>query len=527
VVAASLLAASLLAAACGSGSGGAEGATNREQGPSAAEREAELTPTSGGKVVFGIDAESDGWDEDMARWSTAGHLVASSMFETLAVVGEEGIEPFLAESIEPNEDLTRWVIAIRPGINFHDGTPLDAEAVKANLDRTVTSPLLSAAWAGVEDIEIVDDLTVAVNATAPWGSFPGMLVTQEAPIQFENPAEFENPIGTGPFVFEEWVPDSHLRVTKNEDYWQEGLPHLNEIEFRVLPSEATRIAALSTGELDLMLAGEPYSVTVAGEEFQAVSDAKGEETFIMLNAVSPPFDNLLARQALAYATDQEVLSQLMADGRLKPTDQLFNEGTPWHVEDSGFPSPDPDKARELVEQYEAETGEPLAFDFSGMSPVEIVEMQQALQQMWEEVGMDVEIKTSEQTAFIVDALMGDYQATIWRGFGFYDPDGEYGTLHSANAAPVGEMALNFSRYGSPEIDEALEAGRGTDDLATRQEAYATVTRELNENLPYIWLFSTELALGARPEVHGLAEAEATGFGRFDSKPWIAQLWVEE
>jgi ABC-type transport system substrate-binding protein len=508
-------------AACGAGGGGGGAGAS---GP-------EIQP--GGTLVFGVEAETDGgWNPSSSRFAISGHTVASAIFDPLMVIDQDGTpQPYLAESVTPNLDFTEWRIKVQPGITFHDGTPLDADAVKANLDAYRESALTGAVLAYISEVEVEDDLTVIVRTAEPWATFSYTLAGNVgyvvAPSMLADADADVTPIGTGPFQMEEWVRDDRVTVVRNADYWRDGLPYLDGIEFRVIPDPTERAEALRNGDVDLIhtVRDEDVLQFRSDPEVNLVEDDSGEESFAMLNLEAPPFDDALVRQALAMATDQQRLVDVLGSGIVREATSLFPAGLPWHPEDSAYPAYDPDQAALLVAQYEERTGEPVSFSFATTPTTDNLASAQLLESMWTAVGMDVEVETFEQSELINQAITGDFQAVSFRLFGSPDPDGEFVWLHSSNAEPIGEISLNFSRLENPVVDAALEAGRSSDDPEVRERSYQTLAQEVNSSLPFVWLQQTLWAIVARSSVQGVDAAAEGGIGALGAKPWLAELWI--
>src|SRR4051794_17083254 len=251
-----LIAIALVAGACGSSkSTDSTAATN----PSAASDEG--TPQDGGSLVVGIGAETNGWNPALAQWADTGSLVGSSIMEPLAGVDENaGAKPWLADSWIANDSFTAWVIKLHPGVKFHDGSDFDAAAVKKNIDYYKTGTLSGIALSPmIGDTVVNDPLTVTVNVKQPWAAFPNSFMTggssfMMAPSMIDNPTDHgaSHPIGTGPFVFDSWTPDSTFKATKNVNYWRAGEPHLDSLEFRVIPDETARANALKSGDVNMI-----------------------------------------------------------------------------------------------------------------------------------------------------------------------------------------------------------------------------------------------------------------------------------
>src|SRR5690606_13861997 len=214
-----------------------------------------------------------------------------------------------------------------------------------------------------------------------------------------------------PFVFEEWVPNQRFVAEKNPDYWATDadgnqLPYLDEIEYRPIVEVAQRQNALESGEINAMHTSDPRTVAElrdladAGEINTYESSDFGGVTYLMMNASEPPFDNNLARQALAYAADFEEYNAIIGAGILERASGPFAPGNIGHVDEDLMPEFDLERAQELVQQYEEETGQPFRFTYSTTQGQATIDAAQLLQQQAEAAGMTVEIVTVDQSTLI-------------------------------------------------------------------------------------------------------------------------------
>jgi peptide/nickel transport system substrate-binding protein len=495
-------------------------------------------PVEGGSLTIAIQGETDGWHPSANNWTTEGHLVGSAMFETLMKFGADGsVEPSLAESVVPNDDFTSWTITIREGVLFHDGTVMDAEAVRQNLSTAMTSGLPALVMEGfVEQVVTLDERTVRVDLVEPNALvdriLAGVIGYIAAPSMLDNPEGSAHPVGTGPFEFEKWIRDGEITLTAFDDYWgtdDEGrqLPYLDELTFRVILDNNGRRQALEAGDVDLILTTNAGQIADARGDDSVVSieDNFSEETFVMLNMGRPPFDNVHAREALAYGTNPESVITVTQDGVPNAATSPFADGTPWEVDDAGYVTYDPDRAREAVAAYEEDTGEKLKFRFSGVPVTDITQLQEFLAAEWAELGIEADIEVLEQTTYILQVVQGDYEAAWFRNYSFADPLTMAVFFHSRYVAEPGAISTNFSRVQNEAIDELVTAGMQTADQAERVEIYSEMARELNQELAHVWLFQTPFGLIGSPDVHGLNTAREVGFGNLDPKPWIGGLWI--
>lgn len=501
----------------------------------------EPAPEYGGTLLIAQQAESDGWHPTKNNWPPEGHFVAGAIFEPLMRLDENGDpQPYLAESIDHNEDYTAWTMKVRPGITFHDGAPLDAYAVKKNLESTFFfNGLASLTFQGnVDSVEVVDDLTVEVTTTRPIAVVPeiitGLTGYMAAPSMLDDPEASEHPVGTGPFKFDEWAQDDHFRATRYDDYWQKDadgndLPYLDAIEFKVILADTARFGALESGAVDMILTTNAGDIAEARESDDVISieDNFSEATFVMLNEAVPPFDNEHARKALAYATDPEEVIEITQAGIPLPATSPFAPGSRWHVEDAGWVEYDPTRAVEEVRAFEEETGEELSFSFVGLSDTAVTEVQQLLVAQWESRGIHASIETVEPVRYAIDTVTGVYQAAWFRNYSFSDPLYMYVFLHSRHANGVGELSTNLTQTHNAELDRLVDAGLQEPDFDARKAIYDDMARELNREGVNVWLFHTPFALIADPEVHGLNPARELGFAGLEPKPWIGGLWLDQ
>lgn len=494
---------------------------------------------TGGKLVIGIDAESDGYNPATKRFAHSGHMVASAVFDTLATIDENGdAVPYLAESIEPNDDYTEWTVTLPEGVLFHDGTPLTADAIAEVWQYHQTGLVTSSAIVDVESIEAVDDRTVVFRTARPWATFPFILTTQVgyvmAPSMLTDPESGAKPIGTGPFKFESWDRGTAWHGVRWDEYWQRDdqgrqLPYVDEIEFRIIPDPTARQEALEQGDVDLIHTLTPSSILeLRNSGFEVIEWNRGEEDIIALQTDSPPFDNVHARRALAYATDQKRFIDEVQSGVYLEANGPMAPGQLGFAEDTGYPEYDPDKAREELALYTEQTGQDtLRFTYIGSDDVANLTAQQYVVDMWAELGIEAEIQTMPQADVIFNAVTGQFQAIDWRNWGQTDPDADYQWWHSSSVRPLSEgISLNIAHFADDEIDAALEEGRGSTDEDRRDAAYQVVGRRLAEEVPYIILGRVVWMMAGAEDVHNWQRGAGNGtISTLGSKNWLAEIWV--
>lgn len=511
------IAAGLVATGCGGGDddAGSDGETTGATSDISEQGE----PVAGGSITVGLEAETNNWLPGTGQFSNAGTSVAFAIYDPLLRRDANGeMQPYLAESIEPNADLTEWTLKLRPDITFHDDTPLNAQALKTVFDDYLKAEGAVTA-ANLRDVEmaIVDDLTVTYQLSEPNSAFAdelGLAVGWPfSPTAAAAAGEDagSRPVGTGPFVFDSWERDNRLVVKKNPNYWQEGLPYLDEIVFRPIPDEDTRISSLETGDIDvLQTLRQSSGVRVRDLEGVDSYEQLGNTTGVnIFNTTAPPLDDVRVREALARAVDQAQIIEIQGGtGVVPPATQIFSEDDPYYSEAvaDAWVTYDPEAAGELIDEYVNDpersdgkpVGEPVAFRYDCPPDPSLVDMAQLYQSFWGEIGAEVELRQVEQATHIDEAISGDYEAKCFRMGLDRDP---LPTLRQGFAA---ESAINFSRFSDPTIEENLDALGTSIDLDERKALVEDISLTINEGFPITYHGSTLSVLGTQEAVKGLA-----------------------
>ncbi len=303
------------------------------------------TPKKGGSLVFGVDAEESGFDPTQARFDEVGVMYARTVFDPLTIVTANGDwAPYLAESVVPNASYTSWTITLRPNVTFHDGTPCNGAALVTNLVAQSKS-LLTGVVIGPTLVSITQTGPLAATITfkSAWVPFPyylaggigGQIAYIVAPSMLANPNGTTHPVGTGPFVFKEWIPNDHFTATANPNYWRKGMPYLSQITFKPIPDEESRAEALKSGTIDLMITDTPQIITEfkGNHAYSYIDDSThvaGEPDMncIQLNCLAKPFSDANVRLAAAMAINRTQYAKVIDEGVLPVSNGLFVPGRP-------------------------------------------------------------------------------------------------------------------------------------------------------------------------------------------------------
>jgi peptide/nickel transport system substrate-binding protein len=499
------------------------GATILDACTSAASPVFRSDPRTGGSLTFATEAEITTFDPRLGAWDSTGLLYARTVWDPLCLQAADGsIRPYLAQSVTPNADYTQWTITLRPNIRFHDGSLLDAYTVKVNLDGYARASLTAPYLLNMNGTRVIDSQTLLVTMNTPWVPFPSFLTGHVGFIaglkQLSDTSGRSTPIGTGPFVFKDWVPGDHFTATRNPNYWRTGLPHLDSITYRPIFDSTARANSLMAGNVDLMHSSDAQSVADFARRpgYVHLDDrdsvlGEPDQNFILLNTAVPPLNDVRVRQALAYATDRRRAVDTLYNGLTAPADGPFLRGSPYYGS-TGYPNFDLNRAKALVAEYRRDVG-PVSFKFTTVPSAPARKRNELLQAMWKEAGIQTDIVDVEQSLLIVNAIVGNYQACGWRQFNQPDPDANYAWWSSKTAAPVGRQALNFSRIRDPQLDAALDAGRTQVDPVVRAAAYQLVAARFGALVPFVWLAPTVWIVTGRSVVGGLGRSALPDGGR--------------
>ena len=458
------------------------------------------TPVKGGSLNIGLIAEIDGFYPPANHWDTNGFIYANCLYDPLMAIAADGsIQPYLCASFTPNAAFDTWTMTLRPNVKFHDGTALTAQVVVNNYNALRASLLTGQALQQVTSVVAQDAMTVVYTLQAPNPGFAAGLTSQVGYVVAQSMIDQANakvanptPVGTGPFVYQSWVPNNHFTCTRNADYWRAGLPYLDQITLRPIPDTIQRESTLKTSGVDMIGSTDPDTInrfkSLSGYQIvDSYHNIIGEPTmaFIMLNCLTPPTNDLTLRQALAKGLDQATIQKIFGGGFAQPVDGLYLPGSPYYSKTT-YPAYDPDGAKQLVDQYKAQHGTP-SLELLTITDPRLAQLVEIVQQMWQQIGVKVTINQIEQAELIDNFIAGKFQAATSYQFGAVDPDLNYVWWSTTTVGPVGSIALNFARNSDPVIEQNMLTGRHTTEQSTRVQAYETVNEQLAKDLPYLWL----------------------------------------
>ncbi len=469
----------------------------------------------GGKIIYGVGAESNGWLPATQNWAPEGIQVRYSVLENLMAVNDKGaVVGYLAESATASSDFRTWTFKLRPDIKFHNGEAFNAAAVVANITSVQRSPLTGAALLNLAGCAANGELSVVCTMRSRWVSFPffmtGSLGAMAAPAQVAA-NDGRKPIGTGPFVFKEWVPNQKFVATKNPNYWR-GAVVADEVEFRVITSDDARLAALQSGQLNF----SHTSAAVAVNEYLELgkanklkivnSEGPAQTNYDLLNNALPPFNTKECRLAAAQALDMDTLIKLRAQNFTKATGP-FAPGVLGSLPNNNYAGAfNLDASKANYEKCKAANGgKDVEFTMATTTASEAIETRNVKKQMVERAGFKIKTAELPQDLYIPAALLGRFQWLTWRNHGGADPDGERIWWHSETAADIDKQALNFGRFKDNIIDESLNQIRGNSDPVVRKRSAEAINTAFGEEVYFIPNWFSKWVLGSSPKCGGVED----------------------
>ncbi|MUK88742.1 glutathione ABC transporter substrate-binding protein [Ornithinibacillus sp. L9] len=447
--------------------------------------------------------------------------VAANIYESLVQQDQNmELQPSLAESWEAVEDNV-WEFKLREGVKFHDGSDFNADVVKANIERVLDPDVASPRaflYSMVTDIEVVDDYTVRFTTEFPFSALPahlahngGAMVSLEqieadyaAMEAGEDPGSVinENPVGTGFFKFDEWVPGQHVRLVRNDDYWGEPAK-LDSVTFKVVDEDLTRVAELRTGDSHI---SDPLSPSDVAEientdGLSVATQASVSLSYIGFNMDKEPFDDPKVRQALNMAIDKSQIIDGIYDGIGIPAiGPLAPDVFGYDDSVSGLEY-DPERAKELLAEAGYEDG--FSTTLWTNDNRERMDVATNVQAQLKEFGIDVEVEVVEWGAYLEQTANGEHDMFIL-GWSTVTGDADYGLyalFHSDNVGDPGNRTFTKDE----DLDAILDAARQESDPDERLALYKEAQELLTDIAPMLYIHHQEYLLGVSDKVKGLTQ----------------------
>ncbi len=426
-------------------------------------------------IVIAVPDEPPCLDPTTNAAAAIDQILNQNVYEGLVRVNPKGeIEPALAESYEVSSDGLTYTFHLRHGVLFHNGEPFTAKDVLATFTRDMNKEYghpHPEYYAHIKKIETPDPYTVIFHLDQVDAAFISLLALGDSVILPANlPSDIKNhPVGTGPFKFVEWKLGDHLTLARFPKYYQKGVPKLDRVTFRFMPDQASALAALLSGGVDIV-ARVSAEIALGVKDNQQITTVAGPQNLVQLLAINNarvPFNDLRIRQAIAYALNRSEIIQGSMFGYGTPIGTHLTPANPYYVDLTGLYPYDPSKARALL----AAAGYPNGFSTTLTLPQNYaihVRTGEIIADQLSRVGIKAKIELIDWGQWLSRVYhQADYDLTVIGHIGKLDP---------------GLMLTGYSRerkdyyfrrgYDNPKLDDLLDLGMRTLDKAKRKKIYA-------------------------------------------------------
>ncbi len=455
---------------------------------------------------------------------TQSTMVSTQLYNTLtrAKPGQAEVEPDLATSWSTSPDGLVWTFKLRRGVTFHDGTPLNADAVKFNIDRWAdpNNPYRPKgatfeAWDyfvadTYKDSRVVDPETIQIVLKTPNAPFLSALsaisfgfASPQSIKQYGGGGVTQHPVGTGPFKFIEWVRDDHITMDANPSYFRQGLPKVQRVVFRVIKDNAARFLALKAGEVQLMELPNPDDVKTAQSDpnLKVVLRPAFNTGWLRFNMNLPLFQDRRVREAVAVAINRQAIVEGLYGGYGQVSDQLLPPimwGRSANVK--GYPF-DPSRAKQLLTEAGYPNGVSFNFWYMPISRTYFPNGKMigtAIASDLAKVGIQAHLMTEDWAAYLKDRATNKFQMFMIGGTGDYgDPDDFWGY----EFPKYDPKSADFS-YNSPQLFSLITKARGTTNQAERAKMYAQAADMIAQDIRDIYIAHSRVPVLMRKNVDG-------------------------
>src|SRR6202047_3754241 len=458
---------------------------------------------------IGLAEDPDVLDPTLGR-TYVGRIVFAAFCDKLFDIDEKlNIVPQLALSYETPANGKEMTIRLRPGVKFHDGEPLDAEAAKFSLDRHLTLPtsFRKPELAALDHVDVVDPLTIKLVLKTPYSPLiaqltdrAGMMVSPKAAKEAGEKFGL-HPVCAGPYKFVERVQQDRIVFEKFADYWNKQNIFIDRVVFLPIVDATVRLANLKSGGLDLI---ERVLAT-------DIKDVRADSRLKLSTALELGYMGLTlnigndknkgglsqsekVRQALDLSIDREAINQVVFNGEFTPGNQWVSPEHPYYQK--AFPVPRRDIARAKALLKESGVSLPVSVDVMVPKGAENEAVAQVIQSMAAEAGFDLKIRLIEFATSFKQAQAGEFQAFLIFWSGRVDPDANsFVFLHT-------KAPQNDGGYSNPEADKAFEDARLITDPAQRKAIYEKVTGIVLKDEPIIYLYHRKILIAHTAKLEG-------------------------
>lgn len=455
-------------------------------------------PAAPAQTTFTVaaSADIDTADPHISQLLMYNNIIRLNVFNSLVRYGPNlELVPDLAESWS-NPDDKSYLFKLRQGVKYHNGQEVQAKDVEFSFKRIgAKETVFSSRVANIESYEVTDNYTIKITLKNPQADFlDGLVFLSILPQEVEADLA-KTPVGSGPFKFVEWVPNDHITLARNPDYWEQDLVKIETLTFKIIPESQVAVTNLQAGEIDGIL-DIPVAQAVffkdSTEVKAIIQPTSSFHLYEMLGKNSEPIRNdVRVRQALAYCLDKDTIQKTVFSGEGRQKWSFVPYGSWAYKEEAGYPY-DPEKAKALL----AEAGVGEGFTFSVIIPSGYPDGEKATT-IWQAclagIGVTLNIEIQELSVWLDNYINHTYDVS-WNVFpGFADPN---------YFVSLGLKPHWADGWQNPDAEKAADDANSTPDQAKRTEAYAAVQDATVADLPVIVVQEAPQASLVKPNVEG-------------------------
>src|SRR6266853_665638 len=426
-----------------------------------------------------------------AFWT--GNNVYNSLL-TITPPPELKLVPDLAKSWEVLDEGKTYIFHLEEGVKFHDGTDFDAAAAKWNIDRILDPEVKSwvrTYYEEIDTVEVVDKYTLRIRMKQPSGALLTALGGYFQGIPMISPKAFEtygkdwlyHPVGTGPYIFKEWVPGKHVILEKNPNYWKKGLPYIDRLEFRVMKDPLTSATALRAGEIDFVTRVPMQQVPLLEKlpGIKVITAPEMAPTIALLNMRVKPFDDVRARRAVGgYGINRVEIARVAFQGRATPLVSVMPPGVPDAIDLNEMYPYRPDEAKRLLKELGFDEKNPLKFTILVPNQdATMADVAALIKNQMAKIGVEAKINLMDATAAVDRVLVKhDFDMHI----------SSFANLRDINQRSVSFFKGRQSDYmgiDDPRLEEMVHQWRRTLEDAERRKISADMQRLIADQLYWV------------------------------------------
>lgn len=424
------------------------------------------------------------------------------------------VVPVLAESYNVSDDAKEYTFTLKENIRFHDGTVFDADAVKANFDRVLDpdkNVRMARSFSSIESVEVVDAKTVKLTLSQPYSA----LLNKVAMLMMISPQALEqhgdnigqNPVGTGPFKYKEWVQGDRMTIEKYDEYWEEGLPKVDSITFKPVPENGSRVAMLKTGEADFVypMPTEQVEQTDGQNGIVVEKTPSTIARYITMNTMMKPFDDVRVRQAINYAIDKEAYIKVVKSGFAEVLDSTMSSKTQFYSKQEPYTG-NIEKAKELLKEAGYEDG--FEAEIWGSSDSETIKGMQFVEQQLALIGIKLDVKPMEEGTLSneINSAQTPEEAKVQMWYVSWSPssaDADAATRPLFASSMFPPNGSNTAYYKNDTVDGMIDQANQMSDAEEQKSVYADIQEQIYKDAPWVFLAVDQIVSGKKNYLEGV------------------------